>query len=219
MDTANLSYAQVAITLIGSLMFAGIGLVIGRRVFPHFRTHRKEVVKIEPLIRDSGSPGIPSENGRLLPIEILGLEGNIIRYRDGSFGKAFTFEPANTLYDDGRLTEQRISRGTAAALSFFLTPLLFACLAATAAGQRPRPPRPPRVEGQTPIGTMNGRPVTANDLILGVNTDSPFMPPLDGSPAPVLQQFENQYPANPAATPVPGLCFLRNQLHRVSASR
>ena len=99
---------------------------------------------------------------------------------------------------------KHVSHSTAAALSFFLTPLLYACLAATAAGQRPRPPRPPRVEGQTPIGTMNGRPVTANDLILGVNTDSPFMPPLDGSPAPALQQFENQYPANPAATPVPG---------------
>jgi hypothetical protein len=99
---------------------------------------------------------------------------------------------------------KQFSRGTAAALTFLLTPLLYACLAATAAGQRPRPPRPPRVEGQTPIGTMNGRPVTANDLILGVNTDSPFMPPLDGSPAPALQQFENQYPATPAATPVPG---------------
>ena len=29
------------------------------------------------------------------------------------------------------------------------------------------------------------------------------MPPLDGGPAPVLQQFENQYPANPTATPQP----------------
>ncbi len=94
--------------------------------------------------------------------------------------------------------------GTAAALALLLTPLLYACLVTTAAGQRPRPPRPPRVEGQTPIGTMNGQPVTANDLILTINTDSPFMPPLDGSPAPALQQFENQYPANPAATPQPG---------------
>ena len=66
-------------------------------------------------------------------------------------------------------------------------------------GQRP-PRRPPRVEGQTPIGTINGQPVTANDLINSINTDSPFMPPLDGSPAPALQQFENQYPATP---PVP----------------
>lgn len=99
----------------------------------------------------------------------------------------------------------RISRGTAAALTLLLTPLLYACLLTTAAGQRPpRPPRPPRVEGQTPIGTINGQPVTANDLILTINSDSPFMPPLDGSPAPVLQQFENQYPANPTATPPPG---------------
>jgi len=93
--------------------------------------------------------------------------------------------------------------GKAAALSVLLTSYLFACLfMTTAAGQRPpRPPRPPRVEGQTAIGTINGQPVTANDLIMGINPDSPFMPPLDGSPAPVLQQFENQYPANPTATP------------------
>ncbi len=97
-----------------------------------------------------------------------------------------------------------ISRGTTAALALFLTPLLYACLVTTAAGQRPRPPRPPRVEGQTPIGTINGQPVTANDLILTINPASPFMPPLDGSPAPALQQFENQYPANPTATPQPG---------------
>ena len=93
--------------------------------------------------------------------------------------------------------------GKYAALTLLLTSCLFACLfTTTAVGQRPpRPPRPPRVEGQTPIGTMNGQPVTANDLILTINSDSPFMPPLDGSPAPVLQQFENQYPANPTATP------------------
>lgn len=108
MDTANLSYAHVAITLFGSLMFAGIGLVIGRRVFPRFRLHHEETKGIGSLSRDSASPAMPDDSGRLLPTEILGFEGNIVRYRDGSFGKAFRFEPANTLYDDGRLTEQRI---------------------------------------------------------------------------------------------------------------
>ncbi len=57
--------------------------------------------------------------------------------------------------------------------------------------------RPPRVEGQTPIGTINGVPVTANDMILSINSDSPFMPPLDGSPVPILQQFEANYPVSP----------------------
>lgn len=68
--------------------------------------------------------------------------------------------------------------------------------------------RPPRVEGQTVIGTINGVPVTANDIIMTINYDSPFMPPLDGSPVPVLQQFETNYPAattspTPQTSPTP----------------
>ena len=96
-----------------------------------------------------------------------------------------------------------IRRTYTATVLFVLIILANCLLATTAAGQRTRP-RPPRVEGQTVIGTVNGQPVTANDLILTINTDSPFMPPLDGSPAPVLQQYENNNPANPTATPVPG---------------
>ncbi|HMS09334.1 MAG TPA: hypothetical protein PKE66_07610, partial [Pyrinomonadaceae bacterium] len=108
MDTANLSFAHIAFTLFGSLMFAGIGLVIGKRLFPHFRLHREAMRRIGQITQNPASSEIPIECGRLFPTEILGLEGNIIRYRDGSFGKAYSFEPANTLYDDGRLTEQRI---------------------------------------------------------------------------------------------------------------
>lgn len=108
MDTANLSFAHVAIPLFGSMMFAGIGLVIGRRVFPQFRLHRETLNRIGPIARDKALLEIPVETGRLLPTEILGLEGNVIRYRDGSFAKAYCYEPANTLYDDGRITEQRI---------------------------------------------------------------------------------------------------------------
>ena len=108
MDTANLSFAHIAITLFGSLTFAGIGLAIGRRVLPHFRLHRDEANKLLLFAGSAASPEIQSDSGRLLPTEILGLEGNVIRYRDGSFGKAYSFEPADTLYDDGSLTEQRI---------------------------------------------------------------------------------------------------------------
>lgn len=71
--------------------------------------------------------------------------------------------------------------------------------------QRNNRPRPPRVAGSTVVGTVDGRPVTANDLILTVNPDSPFMPPLDGSPVPVLQQQEQRYPdaTQPGTQPVP----------------
>ncbi|MCB1026056.1 MAG: hypothetical protein KDB79_16790, partial [Acidobacteria bacterium] len=61
----------------------------------------------------------------------------------------------------------------------------------------------PRVEGQTTVGSINGQPISGNDLILMVNPDSPFMPPLDGSPVPILRQFENNYPADPTASPSP----------------
>jgi hypothetical protein len=65
---------------------------------------------------------------------------------------------------------------------------------------------PPRVEGQTVIGTVNGVPITANDIILTMGSDSPFMPPLDGSPVPVLRQFETNYPTtspSPQTSPTP----------------
>ncbi|NJM52985.1 MAG: hypothetical protein HC846_06065, partial [Blastocatellia bacterium] len=68
--------------------------------------------------------------------------------------------------------------------------------------------KPPGVEGQTVIGTINGVPVTANDIIMTINYDSPFMPPLDGSPVPILQQFETNYPVattspTPQTSPTP----------------
>lgn len=108
MDTANLSFAHIAVTLFGSFAFAGIGLVIGRRVLPAFRLHRDATKNLPTLTGSQFSRDVPGESGRLRPTEILGFEGGTIRYRDGSFGKAYRFEPANTLYEDGRLTEQRI---------------------------------------------------------------------------------------------------------------
>lgn len=88
------------------------------------------------------------------------------------------------------------------ALAAIFTGVFFAIGANDSFAQRTRI-RPPRVEGQTTVGTVNGQPITGNDLILMINNDSPFMPPLDGDPVPVLQQFENQYPATPTTSPQP----------------
>jgi hypothetical protein len=106
MDTANLSYAHILFAAISSFLFVGIGLAIGRRVLPLSRSHRSSASSPN----SGGSPitDPAKSEGRLFPSEILGLDGNVIRYRDGSFGKAYGFEPANTLYDDGNFTEQRI---------------------------------------------------------------------------------------------------------------
>lgn len=62
---------------------------------------------------------------------------------------------------------------------------------------------PPRVQGNTPVGTINGVPVTANDIIMTINYDSPFMPPLDGDSVPVLKDYEKNYSANPSASATP----------------
>src|SRR5688500_7348103 len=107
MDPANLSYAHIVGALASSLLFAGIGMAIGWRLLP-----------LTKLYRDARSPNGEAEsftaidptasNGRLFPTDILGLDGDVIRYRDGSFGRAYRFEPAATLYDDGQFTEQRI---------------------------------------------------------------------------------------------------------------
>ena len=111
MDTANLSLAQTLFAVLGSFFLGGIGLAIGWRILPIAKSRRKfpepktdEKIKNKPAFEDLTR----TSGGRLFPTEILGLEGNIVRYRDGSFAKAYRFEPANTLYDDEGLTEQRV---------------------------------------------------------------------------------------------------------------
>jgi len=108
MDAANLTFAHIFLTILGSFFVGGVGLAIGWRVLPIAKTHRKSKTTQPNEKVVEKSIDTTKGNGRLFPTEILGLEGNIIRYRDGSFAKAYRFEPANTLYDDERLTEQRV---------------------------------------------------------------------------------------------------------------
>ncbi|MGD9564313.1 MAG: hypothetical protein AB7W44_18750, partial [Pyrinomonadaceae bacterium] len=106
MDTANLSFAHVAISLFGSLFSVGLALMVGYRIVPAFKAHKGQLaVHSNPNAVQYTKITHP---GRLFPTEIAGLDGNVIRYRDGSFGKAYVFEPANSLYVDGNVTEQRI---------------------------------------------------------------------------------------------------------------
>lgn len=110
MDTANLTLAQTLFVVLGSFLLGGIGLAIGWRVLPIARINRglpKNKTRENPDIKSTGE-NLTRAGGRLFPTEVLGLEGNVVRYRDGSFAKAYRFDPANTLYDDANLTEQRV---------------------------------------------------------------------------------------------------------------
>jgi hypothetical protein len=111
MDTANITLAQTLFAVLGSFFLAGIGLAIGWRILPIAKARQKLSMPEtggKTKINLTGDNFARTSGGRLLPTEILGLEGNVVRYRDGSFAKGFRFEPANTLYDDEALTEQRV---------------------------------------------------------------------------------------------------------------
>lgn len=108
MDPANQSLIEVLLALLGSFFMAGIGISAGWRLIPLWREGKSN----RNTGRDAGEAlndiDLRPERGRLLPTEIVGLQDNIIRYRDGSFAKGYLFEPAFTLYSDAGLTEQRI---------------------------------------------------------------------------------------------------------------
>ena len=108
MDTSNFSFIQVLLTVLGSFLIGGIGLAVGWKILPSFKPNFKQGKNQAEEKEDIKIPDKIQAVGRLFPTEILGLEGNIVRYRDGSFTKAYRFEPANTLYDDERLTELRV---------------------------------------------------------------------------------------------------------------
>lgn len=108
MDAANLTFAHIFLTVLGSFLVGGIGLAVGWRVLPIARTHRKTETALPNEKAIEKRIDATKAQGRLFPTEVLGLEGNIVRYRDGSFAKAYRFEPAHTLFGDERLTEQRV---------------------------------------------------------------------------------------------------------------
>ncbi len=108
MDTSNFSFIQVLLTVLGSFLIGGIGLAVGWKILPSVKPSFGRAKNQGGDKEESRTSDEIRAVGRLFPTEILGLEGNVVRYRDGSFAKAYRFEPANTLYDDERLTELRV---------------------------------------------------------------------------------------------------------------
>jgi hypothetical protein len=108
MDAANLTFAHIFLTLLGSFLVGGIGLAIGWRVLPIAKTHPRPETAAPNEKAIEKTVEATKAYGRLFSTEVLGLEGNIIRYRDRSYAKAYRFEPAHTLYDDEVKTEQRV---------------------------------------------------------------------------------------------------------------
>ena len=76
MDTANLTFAQIAISLFGGLLSVGLGLVAGFRFIPAVRSLSSRT----PLDRGSRTQLIENaEAGRILPTEIAGLDAFLLR--------------------------------------------------------------------------------------------------------------------------------------------
>ena len=111
---SNISLAFIATSLAACGAMLGIGLAIGLRVLPLGKLSRRAGRDRESSTHRALNPKTASERqlthpaARLRTSEILGFDENLIRYRDGSFGKAYRISLAGTIYQDESFTEQRI---------------------------------------------------------------------------------------------------------------
>ena len=109
----NLSQTFLLTNLIASSSALGIGFVIAFRFLPVYRriAGNKPDKKLGFEINDSlasDSKKLTGGQGRLRKSEIMGFDGSSIRYRDGSFGRAYRITLANTIYQSEEFTENRI---------------------------------------------------------------------------------------------------------------
>ena len=109
----NLSPVFLITSLIASSAALGIGLVIAFRLLPQLK--RAGGAKANGLSAPAVGALSPADGkylrhgqGRLRKSEILGFDGNLLRYRDGSFGKAYRITLANTIYQTEEFTENRV---------------------------------------------------------------------------------------------------------------
>lgn len=109
----NLSAHFFLLSLIVSSAALGVGLVIALRLMPVYRraAGRKPNSRSAPVI--NGSPVSDEKKlmhgqGRLRKSEIMGFDGDLLRYRDGSYGRAYRITLANTIYQPEEFTENRV---------------------------------------------------------------------------------------------------------------
>ena len=109
----NLSPHFLLASLIASSAALGIGLVTALRLLPDYRKnagHKSnngsaQTINALPVADDEK---LRQGQGRLRKSEIIGFDGAFIRYRDGSYGRAYRITLANTIYQSEEVTENRV---------------------------------------------------------------------------------------------------------------
>lgn len=109
----NLSEYFLLTTLLSCSAAFAVGVVIAFRLLPIFRQTAGRKSNQIPISTANAFPASEAKNlgcgqGRLRKSEILGFDGANLRYRDGSFGKAYRITLANSIYQSEEFTENRI---------------------------------------------------------------------------------------------------------------
>jgi len=90
----------------------GIGLAVAFRLLPVHRRivgEKSQIIATTNFTRQAaGDEKLRHSQGRLRKSEILGFDGALLRYADGSFGRAFRITLANTIYQNEEFTENRV---------------------------------------------------------------------------------------------------------------
>lgn len=109
----NLSAHFLLASLVASSAALGIGLVIAFRLLPRLRqtAGRNFEKSVSPVINApavSDRTKLRHGQGRLRKSEIIGFDGALLRYADGSYGCAYRITLANTIYQPEEFTENRV---------------------------------------------------------------------------------------------------------------
>lgn len=109
----NLTPHFLITSLIASSAALGIGLVIAFRLMPVYwrAAGRKSNSQPAPVINAlpvADDKNLMHGRGRLRKSEIMGFDSDLLRYRDGSYGKSYRIALANTIYQSEEFTENRI---------------------------------------------------------------------------------------------------------------